>query len=60
MVLCYKGTRNKGEWMVEAWRKDVRDEDGGHVIPGMVCAWWFDGEKMFEPLVKRECRMASI
>lgn len=36
------------------------DEDGGHVIPGMVCAWWFDGEKMFEPLVKRECRMASI
>ena len=36
------------------------DDHGGHVIPGMVCAWWFDGEKMFEPLVMRECRMASI
>ena len=31
---------------------------GGHVIPGMVCAWWFDGEDV-QPLV-RECRMASI
>ena len=36
------------------------DEDGGHVLPGMVCAWWYDGEDMHEPLVMRECRMASI
>ena len=36
------------------------DEHGGHVIPGMVCAWWYDGKRMFEPLVIRECRMAVV
>ena len=51
--------RVSGHWWKPGGRMFV-DEDGGHVIPGMVCAWWFDGEKMFEPLVKRECRMASI
>ena len=37
-----------------------KDEHGGFVIPGMVCAWWYDGETMFEPLTMRECRMAVI
>ena len=51
--------RVSGHWWKPGGRMFV-DEHGGHVIPGMVCAWWFDGERMFEPLVKRECRMASI
>ena len=36
------------------------DDDGGIVFPGMIASWWFDGEKVFEPLVLREARMASI
>ena len=36
------------------------DEEGGIVFPGMVASWWFDGEEVFEPLVLREARMASI
>jgi hypothetical protein len=37
-----------------------KDEHGGFVIPGMVCAWWYDGETMHEPLTMRECRMAVV
>ena len=36
------------------------DEDGGHTLGGMVAAWWYDGEKMFEPLVLRKCRMLAL
>ena len=36
------------------------DEDGGSVMSGMVCAWWYDGNKMYEPLLMKECRMASV
>ena len=36
------------------------DEEGGLSIPGMVAAWWFDGERMWEPLVKKSLRMAAI
>ncbi|MDP7311935.1 MAG: hypothetical protein QF831_00700 [Candidatus Thalassarchaeaceae archaeon] len=36
------------------------DEDGGIVFPGMIASWWFDGNQVFEPLVLREARMASL
>ena len=36
------------------------DDDGGHTLGGMVCAWWYDGEKMFEPLLLRKCRMLAL
>ena len=51
--------RVSGHW----WKPGSRmhkDEQGGFVIPGMVCAWWYDGETMFEPLTMRECRMAVL
>jgi len=31
------------------WKPGSRmriDEHGGHVVPGMVCSWWFDGQNM--------------
>ena len=45
------------------WKPGSRmrvDEHGGHVVPGMVCSWWFDGQNMHEPLIIRECKMVSI
>jgi len=30
------------------------------VLPGMVAGWYFDGEKMYEPLVLQESRIAAI
>jgi len=35
-------------------------DDGEHTLGGMVAAWWYDGEKMFEPLVLRKCRMLAL
>ena len=51
--------RVNGHWWKPGSRMSI-DEHGGHVIPGMVCAWWYDGKKMFEPLVIKECRMALV
>ena len=51
--------RVSGHWWKPGSRMSI-DEHGGHVIPGMVCAWWYDGKRMFEPLVIRECRMALV
>ena len=54
-----KAVRVSGHW----WKPGSRmhkDEHGGFVIPGMVCAWWYDGETMHEPLTMRECRMAVV
>ena len=54
-----QAVRVSGHW----WKPGSRmhkDEHGGFVIPGMVCAWWYDGETMFEPLTMRECRMAVV
>ena len=51
--------RVSGHW----WKPGSRmhkDEHGGFVIPGMVCAWWYDGKTMHEPLTMRECRMAVV
>lgn len=36
------------------------DEEGGLAIPGMVASWWYDGERMWEPLVRTSLRMAAI
>ena len=49
--------RVSGHW----WRPGSRmssDEHGGLVVPGMVCAWWYDGKRMFEPLVLKIGRAA--
>jgi len=36
------------------------DENGGIAMDRMVAAWWFDGEKMIEPLVLEESRIIVI
>lgn len=36
------------------------DNDGGISLDGMVCAWWFDGKRMYEPYIKRKCRMIVV
>ena len=30
------------------------------VLSGQVCAWYFDGEQMHEPLIQTPCRMAAL
>ena len=45
------------------WKPEGRfhiDEDGRHTLPGMVCAWWYDGEEMHEPYLMREVRIATL
>ena len=54
-----KAVRVSGHWW-EPGSRMHKDEHGGFVIPGMVCAWWYDGETMHEPLTMRECRMAVV
>ena len=54
-----KAVRVSGHWW-EPGSRMHKDDHGGFVIPGMVCAWWYDGEKMHEPLTMRECRMAVV
>ena len=36
------------------------DEHGGITFPGMVASWWYDGERMHEPLVLREARFCAL
>jgi hypothetical protein len=36
------------------------DNDGGIAMEGMVAAWWFDGEKMIEPLILEETRIIVL
>lgn len=36
------------------------DKEGGYSVPGMVAAWWYDGERMWEPLVRTPVQMAVI
>ena len=36
------------------------DQDGGMILDGMVCAWWFDGKRMHEPYIKRTCKMIAM
>jgi len=39
------------DWSV---KKLPTDEDGVLKFNGMVCAWWYDGRKMYDPLVLKE------
>ena len=54
-----RAVRVSGHWW-EPGSRMHKDEHGGFVLPGMVCAWWYDGEEMHEPLTMRECRMAVV
>ena len=51
--------RVNNHWWKPGSRMRV-DEHGGHVVPGMVCSWWYDGKEMHEPLIMKECKMVSI
>ena len=45
------------------WKPEGRfhiDDDGRHTLPGMVCAWWYDGKDMHEPYLMRELRIAAM
>jgi hypothetical protein len=45
------------------WKPEGRfhiDENGRHTLPGMVCAWWYDGKDMHEPYLMRESRIAAM
>ena len=54
-----EAVRVSGHWW-EPGSRMHKDGHGGFVIPGMVCAWWYDGDAMHEPLTMRECRMAVV
>ena len=36
------------------------DDHQGMALDGMVCAWWFDGTQMHEPVIKRICRIVAL
>tara|TARA_B100001778_G_C18602432_1_gene637928 strand:+ start:3110 stop:4315 length:1206 start_codon:yes stop_codon:yes gene_type:complete len=36
------------------------DEQSGIALDGMVCAWWYDGKRMHEPLIKQKCRIIAM
>ncbi|MDP6870261.1 MAG: hypothetical protein QGI21_05770 [Candidatus Poseidoniaceae archaeon] len=45
------------------WQPNGRpgfDENGAIAMDGMIAAWWFDGEKMLEPLLLEESRIIVI
>ena len=47
----------------DAWEPNGRpglDEHGALNIDGMVCAWWYDGKVMHEPLVAEKCTILSM
>tara|TARA_Y100001970_G_scaffold292679_1_gene435173 strand:- start:827 stop:2017 length:1191 start_codon:yes stop_codon:yes gene_type:complete len=51
--------RVSGHWWTPGASRRI-DDHGGHTMSGMVCAWWYDGEKMHEPLLMKECKMVSL
>ena len=63
MVLWSTKDNDRVEVNGTPWTPNGRpgfDEHGGMVIDGMVCAWWFDGQRMHEPYIKRTCDMIAI
>ncbi len=36
------------------------DENRAMALDGMVCAWWFDGKRMHEPVIQRICRILAL
>ena len=60
MVLWSTKDNDRVEVNGTPWQPKGRpgvDGDGGMVLDGMVCAWWFDGQRMHEPYIKRTCNM---
>ena len=45
-------------WM-PAGRPGIDDEKA-MALDGMVCAWWFDGKQMHEPVIQQICRIISL
>ncbi len=63
MVLWSTKDNDRVEVSGFPWKPKGRpgtDEQGGMAIDGMVCAWWFDGERMHEPYIKRTCTMVVM
>ena len=54
-----RSVRVNDHWWLPGSRMSI-DDYRGHVLPGMVCAWWYDGEDMFEPARMTECRIAAL
>ena len=56
-----KDTRNI-DVNFQPWKSEGRANVGeqGSVLSGMVASWWWDGEKMWEPIRLQSCRMAVI
>ena len=47
----------------QEWRPSARpgaDENGSLTLDGMVCAWWFDGEKMHDEIISEKCKLVAI
>ena len=44
------------------WEGDGRphDDEDACIISGMVASWWWDGERMWEPIRLQNCRLAVI
>lgn len=36
------------------------DDQKAMSLDGMVCAWWFDGKRMHEPVIQRICRILAL
>ncbi len=49
---------NEHHWAAAATANTT--EEDLVVLPGMIAGWYFDGEKMYEPLVLQESRIAAI
>lgn len=63
MVLWSTKDNDRVEVNGQPWQPKGRpaaDEHGAFLIDGMVCAWWFDGQRMHEPYIKRTCNMIAM
>ena len=49
---------NDHEW--KPFGRPAFDSDGATAMEGMVAAWWYDGQKMLEPLILEESRIVVI
>ena len=49
---------NDHPWVAAA--KPNSNEENLLTLPGMTCGWYFDGEKMYEPLILEEERIVAI
>jgi hypothetical protein len=49
---------NKTPWKPQGRPSEI--VDGAYNIDGMVCAWWYDGTRMYEPILKDVCKMTIV